>query len=280
MSCALAAFFGVPLGGSLFALEINNRMGIEYYEHVVESIFSGTVCLCVFRGLTGQSFGAIWDIEPGQELDAPTPSDVILGAVVGLFGATVAWLFASFHKFNMGFFNKMGLLDENRTVQRALLGASVMLTIGVLIPRTMFWGEEEFNMIATAAPASELPNVWPTNGLLGLEIVGFWSAMLVGVAKMVAISYTVAAGYRGGFIFPFFAAGAAFGKGITFLLPSLSPTIMTLCFAAGINVAITRTALATTLILCALAGEINAGPPVLAASMISLLSTSYMVSLQ
>jgi len=33
MACALAAFFGVPLGGSLFALEINNRFGIEYYEH-------------------------------------------------------------------------------------------------------------------------------------------------------------------------------------------------------------------------------------------------------
>lgn len=32
MACALAAFFGVPLGGSLFALEINNRFGIEYYE--------------------------------------------------------------------------------------------------------------------------------------------------------------------------------------------------------------------------------------------------------
>jgi H+/Cl- antiporter ClcA len=29
MSSALAAFFGVPLGGSLFALEINNRFGIE-----------------------------------------------------------------------------------------------------------------------------------------------------------------------------------------------------------------------------------------------------------
>jgi len=29
MASALAAFFGVPLGGSLFALEINNRFGIE-----------------------------------------------------------------------------------------------------------------------------------------------------------------------------------------------------------------------------------------------------------
>jgi len=38
MACALAAFFGVPLGGSLFALEINNRFGIEYYEHLVRPL--------------------------------------------------------------------------------------------------------------------------------------------------------------------------------------------------------------------------------------------------
>lgn len=49
-----------------------------------------------------------------------------------------------------------------------------------------------------------------------------------------------------------------------------------LCFAAGINVAITRTALATTIILTALSGEVNAGPPLLAASLVSLVVTSYM----
>ena len=45
-------------------------------------------------------------------------------------------------------------------------------------------------------------------------------------------------------IFPFFAAGAAFGFGraICFTFPELSPVITTLCFAAGITVAITRTA--------------------------------------
>jgi len=100
--------------------------------------------------------------------------------------------------------------------------------------------------------------------------------MLIGFLKMLAISFTVAAGYRGGFIFPFFAAGAAFGKGLTYLIPALSPTITTLSVAAGINVAITRTGLATPLILCSLAGETNAVPPVLAASMVSLFATSYM----
>jgi H+/Cl- antiporter ClcA len=34
MAGALAAFFGCPLGGSLFALEVNSRFGVEYFEHV------------------------------------------------------------------------------------------------------------------------------------------------------------------------------------------------------------------------------------------------------
>jgi hypothetical protein len=60
------------------------------------------------------------------------------------------------------------------------------------------------------------------------------------------------------------------------MFPSVTPTVSTLCFAAAINVAITRTALASTLILTALAGEVNAGPPLLAASLVSLFATSYM----
>jgi H+/Cl- antiporter ClcA len=37
MAGALAAFFGCPLGGSLFALEVNSRFGVEYFEHVSTS---------------------------------------------------------------------------------------------------------------------------------------------------------------------------------------------------------------------------------------------------
>lgn len=130
--------------------------------------------------------------------------------------------------------------------------------------------------MATGAHASELPHVFPQLGILGLQMDTFGTAMAVGICKMIAISFTVAGGYRGGFIFPFFAAGAAFGKGLTYIIPELHPSLATLSIAAGINVAITRTGLATPLILCSLAGESNAIAPVLAASMASLFSTTYM----
>ena len=101
-------------------------------------------------------------------------------------------------------------------------------------------------------------------------------ALIVGITKLIAISYTVAGGYRGGFIFPFFAAGAALGRCVNMFFPWIPIPLCCLGFAAAINVGITRTSLATPIILCFLAGEPNALSGVLAASLVSLFATAYM----
>ncbi len=275
MACALAAFFGVPLGGSLFALEINNRLGYEYFEHALAAIFSGTICLVVFRGLAGLEIGPIWDITPGKEMiKASSAPMVATGAVLGLIGASLASLFAHGHWGLMAFLKKHKVTDK--PILLALFGGVGIVTIGSLVPQTMFWGEFEFQTVSSLAPTKDLAHIWPAGGLTDLEITGFSSALLVGFAKLAAISFTVAGGYRGGFIFPFFCAGAAFGRAFVFMFPSVSPVVACLSIAAGINVTITRTALATPLILTSLAGEPNAMPPVLAASLSAAFVTVYM----
>jgi hypothetical protein len=175
-------------------------------------------------------------------------------------------------------FRRCGLLSSERAVARAMAGAVVVVGLGMLVPHTMFWGEFEFATIATMAPASALPHVWPTSGLLSFEINSVGTALVVGVTKLVAISFTVCGGYRGGYIFPAFAAGAALGRAIYMLCgPSLIPLqLCVLCMAASLNVALTRTAISTTLILVFLSGEQNAMAPVLAAALVSLFVTSYM----
>ena len=126
------------------------------------------------------------------------------------------------------------------------------------------------------APAKNLSHIWPTTGLFSFEMETGWHALVVAVAKLIAISFTVAGGYRGGFIFPFFASGAAFGRALCCLFPSIPIPIACLSFAAAINVGITRTSLATPIILCFLSGEQNAMSGVLAASLVSLFATTYM----
>ena len=275
MAGALAAFFGCPLGGSLFALEVNSRFGIEYFEHTVEAIFCGEMCLAVFRSLAGLPIQSIWSIT-SEKLQMATSLDVLYGTFLGVVGAGVAWIFAKFHTANMTFFRRYGLLDDKRAITRAMLGTVVIVILGLLVPHSMFWGELEFQTIATLGPADSLAHVWPTSGLLGFELKSAWSALALGFVKLIAISFTVAGGMRGGYIFPLFAAGAALGRFIYFLCPFIPVQLCILCLAAAINVAITRTAIATTLILSYLSGEQCALSSILASSLVSLLLTGYM----
>lgn len=274
MACALAAFFGVPLGGSLFALEINNRLGYEYFEHALEAIASGTICLVVFRSMAGLPIGPIYFFTKDLLKDS-SAGLVILGAVLGLVGAGIAALFAHGHWAFVKKLRALGITDDH-PIKLSIIGGIGVCTLGILVPHTFFWGEFEMQTIGSLSPAADLPHIWPTSGMTDFEITGFTSALIVGVCKLIAISFTVAGGYRGGFIFPFFAAGAAFGRAITFLFPSIPPVVAILSVAAGINVTITRTALATPLILAGLAGEVNATSPVLAASLVAVFVTYYM----
>jgi len=276
MAGALAAFFGVPLGGSLFALEVNSRFGVEYFEHLLEAIFAGEITLVVFRAVSGLPIAPIWSLS-SEKLVQAKPFQVLIGGLIGLVGAGIAAIFSLFHWNIVDFFGKLNLLDNRNAILRALLGAIVIVSLGMVMPQTMFWGESEIQQIATLAPSSELEHVYPTSGLINFQMSNFFTCMAVGTCKLVAISFTVAGGYRGGFIFPFFACGAAFGRAFSFLFPSLLPAqVACLCFAASINVAITRTSLATTLILGYLAGEPNAIPTILFSSLVSLIATSYM----
>jgi H+/Cl- antiporter ClcA len=276
MAGALAAFFGVPLGGALFALEVNSRFGVEYFEHIVESILCGEVCLAVFRALARLPIEPIWVITM-PKLQSATPIHVLLGFALGLTGALVAFFFAVMHWRVIALFTKLDLMRDERAVYRGLLGATVVLGIGMFIPHTLFWGETEFQTISSLSPASTLPHVWPTTGLIAFEMESTWTCLVVGITKLVAISFTVAGGYRGGFIFPLFTVGAAFGRAIAFLIPAIPVQLCVLCMAAAINVAITRTSLATTLILVFLSGEPDSMSAVLAASLASLFATAYMV---
>lgn len=276
MTSALAAFFGCPLGGSLFALEVCSRFGLEYYEHALEAILASEVCLAVFRYTSGLPIAPIWDITE-TKLASSNALHIVYGVGLGLVGAAIAFAFARIHKnVVMRQFRVWNLLDNDNAIPRAWLGASVILCVGMIIPHTLFWGEYEFQTIATMSPASTLPHAFPAKSIVGFEMHNFTTCLLVGLAKLVCISFTVAGGYRGGYIFPLFSAAAAFGRAIYFVIPVCPVQLCVLCMAAALNVAITRTALGSTLILAYLAGEPSAMAAILAASLTSLFATAYM----
>jgi hypothetical protein len=148
------------------------------------------------------------------------------------------------------------------------------------VPHTLFWGEDEFQSVATMGPAKDVPNVWPKTGLSGFEMDSPWNAFVLGMCKMIAISFTVAGGLRGDYIFPLMCTGATFGRVFDQFTPDYIPVqVYVLCMAAGMNVAITWTCLSSTLILPFLPGEPCAIPPILMASLCSLFPTAYVLPL-
>jgi H+/Cl- antiporter ClcA len=319
MSCATAAFFGCPLGGSLFALEVlsarfSNGNGdgmpqqhtIEYIQEFgLSAIATGTVALMVFRWLARLPIGPIWDLtlysstwSYTTKLTSTSPQHALCSLLLGAIGAAVACGYALLRNHVKTLVHSIVPSDQNNestvVASRALLGAIGIATLGLLVPYTLFWGEFEFQTIATLRPARELPHLLDSSSVIGLKLyddrtaTAVGTALAVGLAKFLAIAISLAGGYRGGFIFPLFSGAAAIGRAIHLILPVVTSSdgtsatciipmqLCVLCLAAAVNVAVTRTTIATTLIVTYLSGEPNALPAILVSSLVSYHITSFM----
>ncbi len=249
MSAALGAFFGVPIGAALFALEIPHRRGLEYYEAVAPAVISAILSFAVFRINTGITIGGFYHFEAVPSL---SPLTLLEGLVLGFVGALVAVVF-------IFLFRAIGQMLEPLEHHRILLATLGGLSIGLIafvFPQTLFFSEAQIHtVIETGA----------TLGALAL--------VMIAVAKMFAISFTLHSGFLGGFIFPLFFIGANVGLAISLVVPQVHPTVGMVCLMAAVNVAVTKTPVSTSIILSVLSG--TAMLPVIAiASFVSFVMTS------
>jgi H+/Cl- antiporter ClcA len=246
MSAALGAFFGAPLGGALFALELPHRRGLEYYEAIIPAVLSAILSFTVFRFSTGLSIGGMYHFESIPPL---TLMNLLEGAVLGAVGAAVALLFVLV-------FRAVGYLTaplHRQTILLATLGGLAIGLIALVFPQTLFFGEAQIDTIIEQGA---------TYGIAML--------LMIGLAKMLAISCTLHSGFRGGFIFPLFYIGAAVGLAISLGFPQIHPTIAMVCLMAAVNVAITKTPVSTTVILSVIA-DTSMVPVIVIASFTSFL---------
>lgn len=248
MAAALGAFFGAPLGGALFALEIPHRRGLEYYEALIPATLAAILSFVVFRLSTGLSIGGLYHF---TSIPSLTLMNLAEGAVLGAVGAAVAALFVLV-------FRTVGWLThylEHHTILLATLGGLSIGLIALVFPQTLFFGEREIETIIQ------------TGATFGVAML-----MMIGLAKMLAISCTLHSGFRGGFIFPLFYIGAAVGLAIALGFPQVHPTIGMVCMMAAVNVAITKTPISTTVILSVLSDTAMV-PVIVIASLTSFLLT-------
>jgi H+/Cl- antiporter ClcA len=260
MGAALGAFFGAPLGGALFALEIPHRRGLEYYEALIPSILAALVAFMVFRSFVGYD-GAIYHLAAIPNL---TVGAVFIGAAAGIVGAIVGTLFILlFHQTERLFHPLI-----KHTILMATLGGLLIGLIAQLAPATLFWGEYQ---IAALLHAGE--TLRQTNGIY----VAAALLLLLALLKAIAVGATLHSGFRGGFIFPLFFIGAAVGVSLSLIFglwfPHLPTSVIVLGVMAATNVAVTKTPVSTVVILSSLTGTAFI-PALVAACFASFLLTT------
>ena len=152
MGAGLAAFFGEPVGGAIFACEVIHRYGLEYYEAVVPTVIAGLACNWSFRVMAGLPQQPIWTFAPEPLL---LPWTSILGLAYGALGGILGW---GWMRFTNTVREKVlvPLKLGPKHIVKGLIGGTIIGTIGVLLPQTLFWAEFEAQAIidgARRAPA-------------------------------------------------------------------------------------------------------------------------------
>jgi H+/Cl- antiporter ClcA len=154
--------------------------------------------------------------------------------------------------------------------------ACVAFAIGLLstqYPQTMFWGEGSLQCMVSGqcSPFVSTPHGLPISMLEWARVnpntplASSFDALQVGLAKFLAIALASAGKYPGGVIFPLLSNGAGLSHaliaGVSNLIPSfshsLASSMMVMSFMAATLTSITRTPLATCLILALTASSIT-----------------------
>ena len=228
MGTALGAFFGAPIGGAIFALEIPHKRGLEYHEALFPSCLAAVIGFLVFRSVLGWQ-GSIYSI---PTLHAVSYRDLLFAVILGAVGAGVGSLFAILFSFT----EKLAHPFSKWPIVLGLLGGILIGVVAVYYPETLFWGEFQVQDMLTHASG------------------GAAHYFILAALKMLTIGFTLHFGFRGGFIFPLFFIGTALGLGVSLVVPAVPAAVAILSLMAAVNVAVTKTPIATTLILTALSG--------------------------
>lgn len=104
-------------------------------------------------------------------------------------------------------FRVVGYLTEplhHQTILLATLGGLAIGLIALVFPQTLFFGEKQIDTIIEYGAT------------YGIALL-----LMIGLAKMLAISCTLHSGFRGGFIFPLFYIGSAVGLAISLGFPQI-----------------------------------------------------------
>ena len=248
LSAMLGAFITNPFGGALLGLESaqGGATGASlYFWALFPSLLASAVATVVFVGLKGSFFDALYSF-PAY---TPLIKDLLLAVPFSLVGAVAGVLFTLMFKW----LRKLMLPMKAHVVWRGLIGGLGMGIIGVLLPLTLFSGEEQ--TVELIKQATE---------------IGFVMLIVLALTKLLATSLLLATGWKGGYIFPIMFAGVALGMAGHLVFPDTPIAVTVAATLAGALVVALRAPLFAALFTLSLV-EAETGPVVAVAVLISAL---------
>ena len=274
----LTGFMNIPLAGPIFAMEMTSRhMGIsanaakKSWGAAIAASLAGFVF--VRGGLEPNlNIGGHFTYGAKAAVGAITGKEMVLASLVcGIGGAVVG---TCFHK-TVAFLKSVLWPSSNKsqstnkekyvTIAKKTLVALVIGIISMYYPQTMFWGEGSLQCVVDGqcTPFSATPHGIPHIMMQfakvdpNLPYASGMAALQIGIAKFLAIALASAGKFPGGVIFPLLSNGASFAHGLVSALHPLIPAassslvspLMVMSLMAATLTSITRTPLATVLIL-------------------------------
>jgi H+/Cl- antiporter ClcA len=229
MASGFTALFGAPLGGSLFSLEIlHHKHALEYYKAIIPALVASSFSYVIFALIVHLGLGATWAL-PSYEYSGIF--DFGIAILFAIAATAIGWGFIYCVKF-------FKFLFERRPIPiyiKTLIGGILLGIISYYLPITRYFGHHEINELLTDE--------------LNINLL-----LLILFFKIVAISITVTAGWRGGFIIPLFFVGASLGLIIHQIFPQTNLSLAVIACMAAINTCVTRTPMSTTILLATLTG--------------------------
>jgi H+/Cl- antiporter ClcA len=302
---ALTAFMGLPIAGAVFALELT-RAGADMAAAALSPcVVASVAAFGVMRGLVYPQalVGGHYDYGTVGALTGRTMIRISLAAGVG--GAVLGTVF---HKsvamlkqvaWPVAATTSTAATNSSSSIQSktvARRGIFVKTTIGLMVglissyfPQTLFWGEGSLQCMvdgqktAFAATKHGLADVLTSAARVNpnLPFASPTAALQVGLVKFLAIVLACVGKFPGGIIFPLFFAAAPLAHATAAWVGAAAP-VWVMCLMAATQASVTRTPLATALILslsAAASAEVSVlFPACLVASYLSVYVSQFLSS--
>lgn len=231
MATGFTAMFGVPLAGSLFALEvIHHKHVVQYYAALIPAFVASGTSFIVYQFITQIGLAPVWEL-PFPEIH-PQVFDFFWAMFYGGIGALVGWGIIYTFRALKKFFKKVNMPFY---IQTCLSG----LILGFLawqLPVTRYFSKHEL--------VDLIHGSWT-----------LWALVAIMLVKIFSMALTVTSGWKGGFIIPLLFIGAALGMIVYNILPEYQQLgLVVVCCMAAVNSCVTRTPISTIILVGTLTG--------------------------